>query len=106
MLDFNKPLTAQSECGRLLLQNNPGPVTSNANKACLNSIQESRSIQQQAQARIEARSRWNSIDPNLKNCIDDALKLEGSSIDFKIKDGIIPSFENTVGYLNERKIKC
>ena len=103
----NNPASAQSDCGRrLMLDSNATGARNVYTEACKDSIQENKSIQQQAQARIEARTRWNALEPGLKSCLDDAFKLEGSSIEFKIRDGIIPNFENTVGYLNARKIKC
>ena len=97
----SNPASAQSDCGRrLLLDTNANGARNVYTDACKNSIQENKSVQQQAQARIEARTRWNALEPGLKSC------LEGSSIEFKIRDGINPDYDNTVGYLNARKIKC
>jgi hypothetical protein len=106
LLLSNARALAQSDCGRFIMQNKQSPNAIDVKNACQNSIIENKSIQLQAQARIEARIRWNSIEPNLKNCLDDAFKLEGSSIELKIRDGILPSSENTTGYLNARNIKC
>jgi hypothetical protein len=101
------PVAAQGDCGRsLMLDTRNTGATNVYTEACKNSIEESKLIQQQAQARLEARNRWNALDPQLRSCLDGALKMEGSSIEFRIRDGIMPSYENTAGYLNERKTKC
>ena len=101
------PARAQNACDQELLMDTGATGRPNANsQPCREFNKDSRSIQQQAQARIEARNRWNALDPALKACLEDAFKLEATSIEFMIRDGVLPTFDNTVGYLNQRKIKC
>lgn len=101
------PAHAQNACDQELLMDTRATGRPNAySQPCREFNKDSRSIQQQAQARIEARERWNALAPALKACLDDAFKLEATSIEFMIRDGVLPTFDNTVGYLNQRKIKC
>ena len=101
------PAHAQNACDQELLMDTRATGRPNAyTQHCRAFNKDSRSIQQQAQARIEARERWNALAPALKACLDDAFKLEATSIEFMIRDGVLPTFDNTVGYLNQRNIKC
>ena len=101
------PAHAQNACDQELLMDTRATGRPNAySQPCREFNADSRSIQQQAQARIEARDRWNALAPALKACLDDAFKLEATSIEVMIRDGVLPTFDNTVGYLNQRKITC
>ena len=101
------PAHAQNACDQELLMDTRATGRPNANtQPCREFNRDSRAIQQQAQARIEARERWNALAPALKACLDDAFRLEATSVEVLIGDGVLPSFDNTVGYLNQRKIKC
>ena len=101
------PAHAQNACDQELLMDTRATGLPNANtQPCRELNKDNRSIQQQAQARIEARTRWNALAPALRACLDDAFRLEATSIEFMIRDGVLPTFDNTVGYLNQRNIKC
>ena len=110
------PANAQSPCGRAIMLNGYNTRfdrktvddldRTNVDEACKKHEQENRALQDLAQRRVTARQQWRALDYKLQQCVNDALRAEASSIERKIEDGILPVFENTIGYLNARQIKC
>lgn len=110
------PAHAQSPCGRAVMLNGYNTRLdrktvddldrNNVDDACKKQEQENRAVQELAQNRVKARQQWRALDYKLQQCINDALRAEASSIERKIEDGVLPVFENTIGYLNARQIKC
>lgn len=110
------PAFAQSPCGRAIMLNGYNTRMDrkniddldrkNIDEACKQYEKENKSVQELAQNRVKARQQWRALDYNLQQCINDALRLEASSIERKIEDGELPVFENTIGYLNARQIRC
>lgn len=110
------PAIAQSPCGRAIMLNGYNTRfdrktvddldRNNVDDACKKHEQENKAVQELAQIRVKARQQWRALDYKLQQCINDALRAEASSIERKIEDGILPVFENTIGYLNARQIKC
>ncbi len=110
------PANAQSPCGRAVMLNGYNTRMdrktvddldrNNVDEACKKQEQENKAVQDLAQNRVKARQQWRALDYKLQQCINDALRAEASSIERKIEDGILPVFENTIGYLDARQIKC
>ncbi len=96
------PAEAQTACGRALMM--AGPMKNGRNfsenevvqkrmleQQCQQELADERNRQNLAQNRINARSAWANVRPEVKHCIDRKLEYDGRTIEELIGMGIAPS---------------
>lgn len=108
LLGLSAPAFAQGACGRALMMagpdiNGPAEVVQKRmlERECELERADDRARQQLAQRRIEARSSWNAVRPEIKACINAKLEIDGRTIDQLINLGISASDEGIAPYRRE-----
>ena len=99
---------AQGACGRALMMagpdlNGPAEVVQKRmlERECELERADDRARQQLAQKRIEARSSWNAVRPEIKACINATLEIDGRNIDQLINLGVSASDDAISPYRRE-----
>lgn len=107
-LGWSTAASAQGACGRALMMagpdiNGPAEVVQKRmlERECELERADDRARQQLAQKRIEARSSWNAVRPEIKSCINAKLELDGRTIDQLINLGISASDDAISPYRRE-----
>ena len=107
-LGLSSPAFAQGACGRALMMagpdiNGPAEVVQKRmlERECEAERADDRARQQLAQKRIEARSSWNAVRPEIKACINAKLELDGRTVDQLINLGISASDDVISPYRRE-----
>jgi hypothetical protein len=108
LMGLSSSAFAQGACGRALMMagpdiNGPAEVVQKRmlERECELERADDRARQQLAQRRIEARSSWNAVRPEIKACINAKLELDGRTIDQLINLGISASDEGIAPYRRE-----
>ncbi len=111
-LSLISPAKAQDACARALMmagetrgrfgQPNEERQKRMLEEECQNLRLEDKNRQLLAQNRVAARSAWNGIRQNLRECIDKKLEYDGRSIEQLISAGIPPSDEAIKDY----RVQC
>ena len=108
MLGLSSSAFAQGACGRALMMagpdiNGPAEVVQKRmlERECELERADDRARQQLAQKRIEARSSWNDVRPEIKACINAKLEMDGRTIDQLINLGISASDDVISPYRRE-----
>ena len=113
VLGLSSSAFAQGACGRALMMagpdiNGPAEIVQKRmlERECELERADDRARQQLAQKRIEARSSWNSVRPEIKACINAKLEIDGRTIDQLINQFQVPSSPfcsasyNSIAYLS------
>jgi hypothetical protein len=97
---------AQTACGRAMMMagqsitqtKNSTTIAENEvrlkmmlEKECELDLQQERHTQKFAQRRIEARTAWNTVKPDMKACLNDKLEVDGLTVDELLNRAITPS---------------
>ncbi len=108
LIGLSSPAFAQGACGRALMMagpdiNGPAEVVQKRmlERECEMERADDRARQQLAQKRIEARSSWNAVRPEIKACINAKLELDGRTIDQLINLGVSASDDAISPYRRE-----
>ena len=108
LLGLSSQAFAQGACGRALMMagpdlNGPAEVVQKRmlERECELERADDRARQQLAQKRIEARSSWNAVRPEIKACINAKLEIDGRTIDQLINLGISASDDVISPYRRE-----
>ena len=108
LIGLSAPAFAQGACGRALMMagpdiNGPAEVVQKRmlERECELERADDRARQQLAQKRIEARSSWNAVRPEIKACINAKLEIDGRTIDQLINLGVSASDEGIAPYRRE-----
>jgi len=108
LIGLSSSAFAQGACGRALMMagpdiNGPAEVVQKRmlERECELERADDRARQQLAQKRIEARSSWNEVRPEIKACINAKLEIDGRTIDQLINLGISASDEGIAPYRRE-----
>ena len=108
LIGLSSSAFAQGACGRALMMagpdiNGPAEVAQKRmlERECEAERADDRARQQLAQKRIEARSSWNAVRPEIKACINAKLEIDGRTIDQLINLGISASDEGIAPYRRE-----
>jgi hypothetical protein len=60
-------------------------------KECEIDLNKERDTQNFAQRRIEARTAWNTVKPDMKACLNDKLEVDGLTVDELLNRAVAPS---------------
>ncbi len=108
ILCLSAPAFAQGACARALMMagpdiNGPAEVVQKRmlERECEMERADDRARQQLAQKRIDARSSWNAVRPEIKACISAKLEIDGRTIDQLINLGVSASDEGIAPYRRE-----
>jgi len=108
LIGLSSPALAQGACARALMMagpdiNGPAEVVQKRmlERECELERADDRARQQLAQKRIEARSSWNAVRPEIKACINAKLELDGRTVDQLINLGVSASDDGIAPYRRE-----
>ena len=108
LIGLSAPAFAQGACARALMMagpdiNGPAEVVQKRmlERECEMERADDRARQQLAQKRIDARSSWNAVRPEIKACINAKLEIDGRTIEQLINLGVSASDEGIAPYRRE-----